>query len=206
MTDDCRSTCRAAAANPSFLVRRRTVDALANPRDPHTMARTQKKLGEILVEWGFVQPKEDEKALAHAKAKGLRIGEALLDLKLCTDNHVYKALAQQFGMEYIDLDKNSVPPGAVNLIPDELMKKHLILPLGKDNGKLRIAIHDPVDLELLDILRFRLNADIRTVLAPKSRIKSYIDELFNTTAQSTIDKTLDKTIDRFKTSMDQSMD
>ena len=57
------------------------------------MARAQKKLGEILVEWGFVQPKEVEKALAHAKAKNLRIGEALLDLKLCTDNHVYKALA-----------------------------------------------------------------------------------------------------------------
>src|SRR5215217_7440121 len=167
------------------------------------MAKTQKKLGEILVEWGFVQPKEVEKALAHAKAKGLRIGEALLDLKLCTENHVYKALAQQFGMEYIDLDKNSVPPGAVNLIPDELMKKHLILPLGKDNGKLRIAIHDPVDLELLDILRFRLNADIRTVLAPKSRIKSYIDELFNTTAQSTIDKSLDKSMDN---SVDRSID
>ncbi|HEY7118141.1 MAG TPA: ATPase, T2SS/T4P/T4SS family [Tepidisphaeraceae bacterium] len=170
------------------------------------MAKAQKKLGEILVEWGFVQPKEVEKALAHAKTKGLRIGEALLDLKLCTDNHVYKALAQQFGMEYIDLDKNSVPPNAVNLVPDHLMKKHLILPLGKENGKLRIAIHDPLDLELLDILRFSLNTDVRTVLAPKGRIKAYLDDLYATTAQNTIDKTLDKTIDRFKTSLDTSMD
>jgi type IV pilus assembly protein PilB len=170
------------------------------------MAKQQKKLGEILVEWGFVQPKEVEKALAHAKAKNLRIGEALLDLKLCTENHVYKALAQQFGMEYIDLDKNSVPPNAVNLIPDDLMRKHLILPLGKENGKLRVAIHDPLDLELLDILRFRLNADLRTILAPKGRIKSYLDDLFSTTAQNTIDKTLDKTLDRFKDSMDKSMD
>src|SRR3982750_2577647 len=170
------------------------------------MAKQQKKLGEILVEWGFVQPKEVEKALAHAKAKNLRIGEALLDLKLCTENHVYKALAQQFGMEYIDLDKNSVPPNAVNLIPDDLMRKHLILPLGKEHGKLKVAIHDPLDLELLDILRFRLNADLRTVLAPKGRIKSYIDTLFNANAQNTIDQTLDKTIDRFKDSLDKSMD
>src|SRR3954468_19782844 len=170
------------------------------------MAKQSKKLGEILVEWGFVQPKEVDKALAHAKAKNLRIGEALLDLKLCTENHVYKALAQQFGMEYIDLDKNSVPPNAVNLIPDDLMRKHLILPLGKEGGKLKIAIHDPLDLELLDILRFRLNADLRTVLAPKGRIKSYLDDLFSTTAQNTIDKTLDKTIDKFKDSLDKSMD
>ena len=170
------------------------------------MAKQQKKLGEILMEWGFIQPKEVEKGLAHAKAKNMRIGEALLDLKLCTENHVYKALAQQQGMEYIDLDKSSVPPNAVNLIPDDLMRKHLILPLGKENGKLRIAIHDPLDLELLDILRFRLNTDIKTVLAPKGRIKGYLDELYNTNASNTIDKTLDKTIDKFKDSLDRSLD
>ena len=49
-----------------------------------------------------------------------------------------------------------------NLIPDDLMRKYLILPLGKENGKLRLAIHDPLDLEMLDILRFRLNKEIRT--------------------------------------------
>jgi type IV pilus assembly protein PilB len=170
------------------------------------MAKQQKKLGEILVEWGFVQPKEVEKALAHAKQKHLRIGEALLELKLCTENHVYKALAQQHGMEYIDLDKSSVPPNAVNLIPDDLMRKFLILPLGKENGKLRIAVHDPLDFEMLEVLRFRLNTDMKTVLAPKGRIKSYIDELFNTNASNTIDQTMDKTIDKFRDSLDKSMD
>ena len=41
----------------------------------------------------------------------------------------------------------------VNAIPDDLMRKYLILPIGSDNGKLRVAIHDPLDLEMLDILR-----------------------------------------------------
>ena len=45
-------------------------------------------------------------------------------------------------------------------IPDDIMRKYLILPLGKENGKLRVAIHDPLDLEMLDILRFRLNKEI----------------------------------------------
>ena len=115
---------------------------------------------------------EIARALEHAKTKNMRIGEALVDLKLCSESHVYKALAQQHNMEYIDLDKSSVPPNAVNLIPDDLMRKYLILPLGKENGKLRVAIHDPLDLEMLDILRFRLSKEIRTVLAPKGRIKS----------------------------------
>ena len=39
-----------------------------------------------------------------------------------------------------------------------------------------------------DILRFRLNKDIKAVLASKSRIKTVIDEMFGTTASNTIDK------------------
>ncbi|MGD0541385.1 MAG: hypothetical protein ABSB33_07700, partial [Tepidisphaeraceae bacterium] len=118
------------------------------------MAKQQKKLGEILIEWGIISTREVAKAIEHAKAKNLRIGEALVDLKLCSETNVYKALAQQHNMEYIDLDKSSVPPNAVNLIPDDLMHKFLILPLGMESGKLRVAIHDPLDFEMLEVLRF----------------------------------------------------
>ena len=100
---------------------------------------SQKKLGEILVEWGIIQSKEVTKALEHAKTKNLRIGEALIDLKLCNEANVYKALAQQHGMEYIDLNKDAVAPNAGTLIPEEMMRKHLILPLGMESGKLKLV-------------------------------------------------------------------
>src|SRR5262245_43391854 len=170
------------------------------------MAKQQKRLGEILIEWGIVTAQEVQRGLDHAKSKNLRIGEALVDLKLCSEPNVYKALAAQHNMEYVELEKSSIPPTAVNDIPDDLMRKYLILPLGKENGRLRVAIHDPLDLEMLDILRFRLNKEMRTVLAPKGRIKTILDELFNTTANNTIDKTMDKTIDRLRDSLDKSLD
>src|SRR3954454_17770499 len=146
------------------------------------MPTQQKKLGEFLVEWGIITQKEVQKALEHAKEKKMRIGEALVSLKLCSETNVYKALAAQHSMEYIDLNKSSVAPEALSLMPDELMKKHLILPLGLQGSKLRVVIHDPLDLEMLDILRFRLNREVRTSLAPRSRIKQILDELFNTTS------------------------
>jgi type IV pilus assembly protein PilB len=170
------------------------------------MGKQQKRLGELLMEWGTLTPKDLEKALQHGKTQNLRIGEALIDLKLCTDTAVYKALAAQHNMEFIDLEKSSIPPNAVNSVPDDLMRKYLILPLGNENGKLRLAVHDPLDLEMLDILRFRLHKEIRTVLAPKNRIKSILDELFNTTAANTIDKTMDRTIDRLRSSIDRTVD
>ena len=170
------------------------------------MAKQQKKLGELLVEWGAVSPKDITRALEHGKKQSLRIGEALIDLKIANETAVYKALASQHNMEYVDLEQSSIPPNVINAIPDDLMKKFLILPLGKENGKLRIVVHDPLDLEMLDILRFRLHADIRTVLAPKTRIKQLIDDLYQTTSANTIDKTIDSTLRSLDKTVDRSMD
>src|SRR5437867_297763 len=57
------------------------------------MAKQQKRLGEILTEWGILNAKDINKGLEHAKAKSMRLGEGLIDLKLCSDNQVCKALA-----------------------------------------------------------------------------------------------------------------
>src|ERR1700722_2321227 len=113
------------------------------------MAKTQKKLGEILIDWGVLSQRDMVKALEHAKQKNMRIGEALLALNMCSENNVFKALAQQNNMEYFDLEKSAVPANATTLVPEDLMRKYLILPLGMENGKLRLAIHDPLDLEML---------------------------------------------------------
>ena len=72
------------------------------------MAKQQKKLGDILIEWGIITQKEVAKALDHAKAKNVRIGEALVALNLCGEVNVYKALAQQHNMEPFDSEKSAV--------------------------------------------------------------------------------------------------
>ena len=106
------------------------------------MAKAAKRLGEVLIEMQIISAAEVNRALEHAKAKNLRVGEALIDLKLASESNVYKALALQHGMEYVDLDKGSVPPDQLSRIPEELMKKYLVLPLGQENGKLRVATQD----------------------------------------------------------------
>jgi len=54
------------------------------------------------------------------------------------------------------------------------MRKHFILPLGSENGRIKLIISDPMDLDLLDMLRFRLNADLDCCLASPSKIRSRI--------------------------------
>ena len=167
------------------------------------MARKRKKIGEILAEWDLVNEKKVTQALNIAKGQGKRIGEALVELGFVSDADVAKALAFQFEMEYIDLDQSdAVNKDDLQLIPDDLIKKYLILPLGKNNGRMTILIHDPLNLDLMDTLRFRLNCEIDTKLGAYGKIKQYIDGLTSETKSSIDEAVRQLTMDARDTSID----
>ncbi|MHA7814002.1 MAG: GspE/PulE family protein [Phycisphaerales bacterium] len=188
------------------------------------MARSRKKLGQILVAQGTINAEQADQGVKHAKETGKRIGEALVDLGILDEMKVIKALAAQYGMKYVDLSNEKIR----KLIDDSaldksVMKKNLVIPLGKSGGKMRLAIHDPMDLEMLDNLRFRLNMDIEPMLATKSQIKGYLEgeggaggvanqgslteeaapDQKGSLVTDSIDRSIDRSLDR---SMDRSID
>ncbi|TDJ56231.1 MAG: GspE/PulE family protein [Planctomycetota bacterium] len=174
------------------------------------MARKRKKLGEILQEWGNVTEQQVDQALAMVKGSGKRIGEAMVEASFAKEVDVAKALAAQFDMEFINLDAPEAQAEVdLDLVPDDLVKKHLVLPMGSSNGRLKLVIHDPMDLELLDLLRFRLNRDIETAIAPRSAIKAFLDRLSGADSsgmfseESLVTESVDVTMDR---SVDTSVD
>jgi type IV pilus assembly protein PilB len=175
------------------------------------MARKRKKLGEILREWGTLTEEQVDQAMGVARGTGKRIGEALVEMGLCREEDVAKALAAQFDMEYIDLDAADTAKRIdKSLVPDDLVKKHLVLPMSAGGGRMKLVIHDPMDLELLDLLRFRLNTEIETAIAPKSAIRNFLDEASaDRTAggmfseESLVTESVDVTVDQ---SVDSSID
>ena len=68
------------------------------------MARSRKKLGQYLVRWGIIDEQQLEEALKVSEGTSKRIGQVLVEMGYCKDEDVAKALANQFDMEYIDLD------------------------------------------------------------------------------------------------------
>ncbi len=174
------------------------------------MARSRKKLGEILVGLGIITPDQADKAVAVAKGSGKRMGDALIELGFCKEDQVAKALANQFGMEFVDLATPAVANKIdMKLIPDDLIRKHSILPLSKAGGRLQLIISDPMDLDLLDMLRFRLNVEVEPRLAAKGQIRKYIEAAAQGTqkqlapTQSLVTESIDKSVDK---SVDKSMD
>ncbi len=138
------------------------------------MQKKQRHLGEILYRKGFVDKNNLIRAIKKSKASNKRLGEVLIEMGLATEDQITEALAKQFKLEYVDLDEVDIPANASKLIPEELIKKHYVVPLGQDNGELKVAVKDPMDLDLQDLLRFRLNTELRCCLASPSKIDAYI--------------------------------
>ncbi len=142
--------------------------------------KVRKKIGEILVAWGVLSKVAVEEALEHSQRENMRIGEAIVQLGLAEEEDVTKALASQFDMEYIDLDHNVVVPTEMHLIPDDIIRKHLVLPLAREDDRLKVIITDPLDLGTLDMLRFRLNCELEPCLASKTKVRGFVEQFVRT--------------------------
>jgi type IV pilus assembly protein PilB len=143
------------------------------------MARTRRHLGEILYKAGVVEKRALIEAIRTSKASNKRLGQILLELGLVDEETLSKAIAKQFSLKYVNLDKISISPDTMRLIPEDIIKRHNVLPLSMNNGRLRLIISDPLDLDVMDAIRFRLNTELDCCVANPSRIRSYIEDSLN---------------------------
>ena len=143
------------------------------------MAKKRRHLGEILYKAGKVEKQALLDAIKASKSNNKRLGQILLEAGLINEDTLTKAVAKQFGLKYVNMDRTAVPSDATKLVPEDIIKRHNVLPLGMNNRKLKLIIGDPTDLDTMDTLRFRLNSELEYFLANPSKIKSYIQDLFD---------------------------
>ena len=158
------------------------------------MARARRHLGEILYRAGVVEKRALINAIRASKASNKRLGQILLELGLVDEETLTKAVARQFALKYVNLDKTSIPPEAMKLIPEDIIRRHNVLPLSMSNGRLKLIISDPLDLDMMDAVRFRLNAELDCCVASPSQIRSYIE--------GSLDRAKKERGDRLKHSID----
>ena len=142
------------------------------------MAKKGKHLGEILYKAKLVEKQAIIEAIKTAKTSNKRLGQVLIEKGLITEDILTKVLAKQSGLRYVNVDKAPIPTDAGSLVSRDLMKKHNVIPLGEDNGKLKLIIGDPADLEMMDALRFRLNRELECYLGNPTKIRAYIEDSF----------------------------
>ena len=124
------------------------------------------KLGDLLVEARLITPEQLDVALQfqrHNEKKHL--GEILVDLGVLTRDQLYLALCQKLGIPFVDLAKFSIDTRLLKVLPDESVRKHSVVPLCYIEGRLVIAVPDPLDTAPLEHVRFYTQAPVTQVMA-----------------------------------------
>ena len=96
-----------------------------------------------------------------------------------------KAKAEQHGMPFVELHEIEIPASVIELVPESLARENIVMPLSQENGAIKVIMHDPMDFETIDKLRFVLNREIEVALAPKEAIVEAINNYYGSSTSET---------------------
>ncbi|MDR2345892.1 MAG: GspE/PulE family protein [Planctomycetaceae bacterium] len=130
---------------------------------------------EILQRKGFLSNAQISECHEMASSANISLREAISRLGYASNEEVTRAVAEEFGREYIDLKNLVIPPAIIELIPESVARENRILPYQIDGETLRVIVNNPNDLETFDKLRFILHRPIEPVLATTEAIQEAIN-------------------------------
>jgi type IV pilus assembly protein PilB len=131
---------------------------------------SKRKLGELLIESGLLTIDKLKDALEAQKNTGKRLGEALIDMKIISEEEMAFSLAMQLKIPFIDLIDYSIKADILECIPEEVCHKFVCIPLSMKNNILDVAMADPLDLHIMKDLQFITGYNIQPAISTRSQI------------------------------------
>ncbi len=124
-------------------------------------------LGEILQTGHGLADAKLEEALQNQETSGRLLGEILLGMKAITPDMLASALADQQGLQYLQIIPDEAANGELlELIPISFAKEYRIFPIARSDGRIQVAVSDPLDTrplnDLAALTRTRLDIAVAT--------------------------------------------
>lgn len=136
-------------------------------------------LGDILLEKGYVNKAQLEDAKRWQKTHpNEKISAILLSRGIITEECMLSAMAERFNTTYLNTELVVRRPEILKNVPEQIVKKHCIMPIDIKAGQIIIATHDPHDIGAFEDVKMVSRMDVGFVLAPKRIIESAIDKYY----------------------------
>nr|WP_297706937.1 GspE/PulE family protein [uncultured Butyrivibrio sp.] len=140
------------------------------------MAR--KKIGELLIEKGFITENELNFGLDMQKQTHEKLGEVFINNQIITAEELAQTLGVQLGVDFVDLTRLSVPEELSSVVRRNIAKQNRLVPVKKDQDTLYVAMEDPLNYFALDEVRKATNMRVAAMIATPSAIERTINTLY----------------------------
>lgn len=140
------------------------------------IVRKQASLGQRLLEEGLITNEQLEIALKEQLNTNEKLGEILVNLNFIEPKELLPVLAKHIGVDYVEINVSTIKEEILNLIPEDIMRKNVVMPISKLGNKLSLAMANPTNVFLIDELQLRTKFVIKPVLALKENILESLTE------------------------------
>jgi type IV pilus assembly protein PilB len=118
---------------------------------PRTSGRSQRMIGEVVVDLGLADLETVEAGVAAARDQGRPTGVVLVERGILRHDQLARVVAERFGLDFVDLTVFDLDMGAVNLVGTQAAKRYQALPVGfTDDGQLLLAMANPTNVLTID--------------------------------------------------------
>jgi hypothetical protein len=122
-------------------------------------------LGSLLLREGLISPEQLELALLAQEQDRRRLGEILVEWGWVSSRAIAEALSEQYGIRFLDLEVAEVDERAAAHLDEDLAEEYQALPIRfLPDGVLLVAVADPTDVGACDELRDVISVPIRLVV------------------------------------------
>ena len=150
---------------------------------------------EILIRKRIISAEQLADAKRLAKESGKKVADELVRLGYASGDDVMRAMAQEHGLDFVNLKEVAIPPSVVELVPESVARENAILPMSEENGSLKVIVSDPLDYDTREKLRFILNRNVEIALAPRESILEAINRHYGASDGESTDSMLQEFTD-----------
>jgi type IV pilus assembly protein PilB len=147
---------------------------------PRRRGHSGRFITDVLVELGHVTPEQVEWAISESRAAGKAPEEVLLGEGLINSDQLSRAVAERYGLDYVDLNQYKVDMGAANLVSVTSARRSKAIPVGHiDKDTLLLAVADPANVLAVDDIQMATGLNCRVAVAAQADIDALIGRLDN---------------------------
>ncbi len=136
----------------------------------------RRELGEILREADLITEAQLAQALHLQRAYGERLASVLVRQRILTEKFAVTYLGRQIGVPAVDLSKQEIDLGLLDLVPLRLCERHMIFPVRVDGTRLQLAMSDPTDQLLVAEVESKTGVRLQPMIALEASVKNAILE------------------------------
>lgn len=141
------------------------------------------RLGDLLQQHGLVNEEEIQIALAQQKETGKKLGHQLVELGFVHERALAEVLAEQLGLEVVDLRHAELDIELVAQLPEAAARELHAIPIRQEGARIEVAVGDPLAPDIQRRLIQALESPVRLVVAGITDIQLAIDKSYTSTAK-----------------------